>query len=86
MQYLLTEKEFSALQEAAAKRESEESAVLQNLCTQVALLKPIKVNWRDGDDLPWGCILIKDPTKNPGYCDHCPVQEHCPYPHKEWSK
>lgn len=84
MQFLLTEEELQTLTERGEKRDKALADTVQSLCTQVAKYRPVHVAWRDGPDKPWGCIL--DPVSQPGYCDHCPVQDHCPYPHKEWSK
>jgi hypothetical protein len=84
MQYILTEEEYNALKkrqyhEIAASRDQ-----LQALCTKIAVTMPISVDWRKGQDQPWGCILSE--ITDSGYCDDCPVQTICPNEDKEWSQ
>jgi hypothetical protein len=84
MQYVLTQEEYDALR---ARQEHEiklSRAKLQKLCTKIADTMPVKRDWNpDGEPAPWGCVLTE---KYEHYCDHCPVQEICPYDDKEWSK
>ena len=84
MQYILSEGEYKALQNAIKERSRAYNEELQALCTLTAKYVPINVSWRSGPEKPWGCIL--DPNDNPGYCDYCPAQKLCPHPYKEWSK
>jgi len=86
MQYLLTESEYDALQEAVATaKRAPKQEELQKLCTLAADKIPVRWSWGDGKGKPkpWGCILTK---KGDWYCDECPAQKCCPYPHKEFSK
>lgn len=85
MQYLLTQEEFSALQNSACAQAQADRAALQHVCTLAARYVPIVRDW--GDDRtprPWGCIL--DRESSPGYCDACPVSNICPHDAKEWSQ
>ena len=85
MQILLTEKEYDKLISKNTDYKKKYKETLQKLCTEVALLKPIKLDWApERDPAPWGCILSKE--NHSGYCDRCPVEEVCPNEHKEWSK
>jgi hypothetical protein len=84
MNYLLTEREFKALCEAAERANKMPSeAELQKLCTEIADTMPVNWGWGGNDPKPWGCILSK---KTEWYCDSCPVQDICPFDDKEWSK
>lgn len=85
MQYLLTEDEYAALNKQQSDDRIKLRSTLQALCQEVATFKPVKVEWREEIE-PWGCILNDLHLRNPGYCDHCPVQEQCPNDHKEWSQ
>jgi hypothetical protein len=84
MQYLLTEAEFNQLTERKAAHEKDNAHLLQTFCTRVANELPVHRPWSAEDRRPWGCILT--PDSHPTYCDECPSQKVCPYPHKEWSK
>lgn len=86
MQYLLSESEYDQLQKKVeAARHAPKKEELQKFCTQVSNEMPIRWTWGDGKGAPkpWGCILT---NKSEWYCDQCPAQELCPYPHKKWSK
>jgi hypothetical protein len=83
MQYILTQEEYDALVKANETAAIEAKSTLQKLCTMVADNMPLdEPNW-EGKKLPWGCILS---YKGEHYCDRCPVEELCPYPHKHWSQ
>lgn len=85
MQYVLTQEELDALRGAAEKAKLDARDRVQKLCTLVAQHMPVPRRWDPAaTPIPWGCILV-GPNKN-GYCDDCPVQDDCPYPHKKWSK
>lgn len=79
MQYLLTEEEYRELKRKADGKEEESR--LQVLCTFVA--NRLQVPGWGAQNQPWGCILS---TTREHVCDHCPVQDYCPYPDKVWSK
>jgi hypothetical protein len=81
MQYLLSEEELAALRKAPETVKQQCHETIQKLCTEVAILKPVKSY--TGEMRPWGCILT---ANSPEYCDLCPVRTLCPFPHKEWSK
>lgn len=84
MNYLLTEAEYTKLKaEADRAKQLPPKAQLQELCRRIADITPIAWGWGGNDPKPWGCILTK---KTDWYCDQCPVQDICPYEHKEWSK
>ena len=86
MQYLLTEEEFRALKDTKRDRDNKDASEMQAFCTLAAMHIPIPRPWSDDKTpAPWGCILGA-PQQNPGYCDECPAQKACPYPHKEWSQ
>ena len=85
MQYLLTEEEHAALKAQIKAAETREKEKVQKLCTLVACHKPVPREWAtDKTPKPWGCI--RNEVNNPGYCDDCPVDDECPYEHKEWSQ
>lgn len=81
MQYLLTEAEYDAMKAAAARHQAKANEELQQFCRRVANELPVKFRGRP-EAKPWGCII----DNGDWYCDECPAQEVCPYPHKEWSK
>lgn len=87
MHYLLNEDEYKALEQKIPWKTglNVTQKELQTLCTKIANEMPIKWEWGRnlGPPEPWGCILSKDYE---WYCDQCPVQDICPYLHKEWSK
>jgi len=87
MKYLLNEEEYTELINRGKAIKKERKDLIQDLCTQVCNLKPVTPRWKkddkDYEPEPWGCILNE--VSN-GYCDCCPVQDVCPYEHKEWSK
>lgn len=81
MKYVLSQEEYDELVNRGAKREKELKDTLQDLCTRVANIEPIKDGWMA--EKPWGCILT---VEHEWYCDDCPVQDVCPRERKEWSK
>ncbi len=82
---LYTKEEWDAAHAGFKAELQSKTEIIQRLCVEVALHKPIRVSWRPNDaPKPWGCILVKE--SNPGYCDECPVQHDCPKPYKQWSK
>jgi len=83
MQYVLTEEEYDALQNAVKHEKQRLQDTLENLCTRVADHEPVDWGWGDGEPpKPWGCVYTSD---GEWYCDSCPVQKVCPRP-KHWSK
>jgi len=83
MQYILTEEEINDLRNKKEKWDEAEKEELQNLCTLAAEHIPVLFDWTTPVSKGiLGCIL----NKTTGYCDECPSQEVCPYPHKSWSK
>jgi len=86
MQHLLTEEELAGLKAEIKAANMREKEKVQKLCTLVASFKPVPRIWmgEDATPEPWGCV--RNEVNNPGYCDNCPVNEECPYEHKEWSK
>lgn len=85
MKYILSEEEYNALKSEQELKIKLSEGKLQALCTKIADEMPIKVYWSDEKE-PWGCLLTKEKADEEWYCDHCPVQEICPQPGKEWSK
>lgn len=87
MQYLLTSDEYEKLQAKVKEaKKAPNTKDLQEVCTLLADTFILTEGWRKGHI--WGCI-ITEAAKNDGgewYCDECPAQKVCPYPHKEWSK
>lgn len=83
MQYLLSESEYEALRESASAAKEQATATIQKLCTLAADNVSVEVPWNREKKSPCGCIISK---RGHGYCDLCPVQDDCPYPHKQWSK
>ena len=79
MQYLLSQAELDALKNEAANERDELRETLQDLCTQVAIHKPVALSWT-----PFGCVLDKESDTD--YCDACPVRHACPNPNKPYSK
>jgi len=76
MQYLLTEKEHAALVRAPADVREELEGSLLKVCSMVAEATPRNEHgWK-------GCVA----NRTTEYCDLCPVEEECPYQHKNWSK
>jgi hypothetical protein len=91
MQYILTQEEYDKLRSQQKLAIDLNKKKLQTLCTKIANEMPVKWGWGGPDPKPWGCIIHEDDTdpenySNFGYCDHCPVQEICPYTGKEYSK
>jgi hypothetical protein len=85
MQFVLTEEEYNSLKGSVDTGHAALSKTLQDLCTQVADLKPIEVeSWQGWGHQPWGCVHSADIGEE-WYCDHCPVQDVCPSL-KHWSK
>ena len=83
MQYILTEEEMAEMRQLRTKLKSlPDLDKLQKVCTKAANEWPIKY-WGNTEASPWRCILTEEYKH---YCDECPVQDICPYPHKEWSK
>lgn len=85
MQYILTKEEYDEL---ALKKDwrtglNVTQKRLQELCTKIANEMPVIWGWGGPDPKPWGCILTEE---GEWYCDKCPVQDICPYLHKEWSQ
>lgn len=94
MQYILEKEEYDELVAGAEKiklmieeADTKKTAVLQSLCTEVAIHKPIKY-WGNEEPMPWGCVLEVGLAEEDmiDYCDECPVQHLCPYEYKQWSK
>lgn len=83
MQYILNEQEYHELQTAVERGKFDQKRLIQKLCTEVAVHKPV-IFWGRDTAEPWGCIHSDD--KNMGYCDDCPVQAECPTEFKKWSK
>ncbi|MDD5651068.1 MAG: hypothetical protein PHF86_11740 [Candidatus Nanoarchaeia archaeon] len=81
MQYILTQEELDTLtsKDVGVNREQ-----LQELCSLAAIHVPVDRHWNAEDKTPWGCILVQ--SRNPGYCDECPVTKYCPYKFKHYSK
>lgn len=77
MMYILTQEEYDDLQVKKRQADSEETKILQDLCTRVADNEILTSGWKKGST--WGCIL----THSDWYCDDCPVRKVCP---KEWKK
>lgn len=82
MKYILTQEELNDLQQKATHITEDAQKILQDLCTRLADLEPVKEGWYAGK--PWGCIHTKKDYE--WYCDCCPVQDVCPEPYKNWSK
>jgi hypothetical protein len=80
MMYILTQEELDTLNNKNELAAITARQVLQDLCTRVANLEPVKSGWYEGK--PWGCIHTVDYE---WYCDDCPVQAVCPS-RKSWSK
>ena len=89
MKYILTEQEYEDLKNQASLDKKRLEKTLQDLCTKVCDHMPVKWDWGDEKIFkPWGCILSGEKSgENEGwYCDQCPVQDQCPYPHKRYSQ
>lgn len=79
MQYLLSEEEYAALTQAAEVGKRITMQQLGELCRDVANHKPTFTGWdRQHEARPWKCI--RD-SRGEWYCDECPVQKMCTYPH-----
>lgn len=85
MQYLLTEEEYNSLKNGIENNRIEIYDTIQELCVQVAELKPVLFWGREEPEI-WGCCKHSDNENNYGYCDECPAQSACPDEHKLWSK
>lgn len=88
MQYLLSEDEYrKLLTDAERGRKILCDEELQTLCTKIADELPIE-GWhaKTGEKSPWGCVITANKKQHEWHCDDCPVQDICPYPHKDWSK
>ena len=85
MQYILTQEEYDVLTARRERALQLSEKKLQDLCTRIANEMPVKWGWsRLEEPKPWGCMLTKEDGE--WYCDSCPVQDICPYPHKDYSK
>jgi len=82
MQYILTEEEYTALKNEGKKAKQALKDTLQDLCTQVCNLKPVKY-WNNEKAKIWGCTRT---IEGEWYCDECPVMKLCPYEYKKFSK
>jgi hypothetical protein len=82
MQYVLTQTEYDQLRNESRDTEDRLNVLIQELCTKVCDNLPVKF-WDNAKAEIWSCIRTPN---NHGYCDECPVEEECPYPHKEFSK
>lgn len=85
MQYILTEKEYQEIIDAANTKSITDRNMLLDLCRRVANYEPVVGNYEDNTrtDRPWGCLID---ARNFGCCDKCPVKNVCPYDRKEFSK
>lgn len=94
MQYILDENEMKSFQtDREALREIlktlPSTKTLQTMCTKIANEWPTFTGWDNknpSEPRPWRCVITEEEDGNEWYCDKCPVQNICPYPHKEWSK
>jgi hypothetical protein len=102
MQYLLTEDEYRAMQNAADERRLAENEKLAALCKLAAMHVPVASGWMKGK--PWGCPHVPESREeynahryawalahgDPGECRTC-FCDHCPAHDvcplpKDWSK
>jgi len=83
MQYILTEEEYTELKKTRKLEDAVNKEKLQELCTLVANHAPATRPWDKENTSPWHCGIN---SKHESYCDHCPCQDLCPNPFKEWSK
>lgn len=83
MEYILSQEEMDEVNKLKTRVKTLPTLEkLQEICSKAANEWPIKY-WGRKEAEPWGCILTAEYEH---YCDECPVQDICPYPHKEWSK
>lgn len=89
MQYILTNEELTRLEQKGMDLEGKHRAMVQDLCSRVACCERVKYKYGDEErEEVWGCIRIEGSGHygHVDYCTHCPVQEQCPCPHKEYGK
>jgi len=85
MKYLLSQEEYDTLRIRKEDAIAENDEELQKFCTMVADTLPIKF-WGRTEAKPWQCLISRERDNEEWYCDECPSQKVCPYPHKAWSK
>ena len=85
LQYLLSQSEFDAIKNDVENVRISYEKTIQELCTRIADLQPVELEWDEEDEEPepWGCIITRDDEH---YCDECPVDKICPYKYKQYSK